>query len=108
MGRRKTLAEELEELATSAPVQGALSDALLFYSIRTQTFSPLLPHQTPWHCPFAITEHDPEEDTLGGEAALEETDDELSAPPRKCVPSQPLGAGPVPRITILIVNATIS
>lgn len=43
---------------------------------------------------------------LGGEAALEETDDELSAPPRKCMPSQPLGSGPVPCITILFANAT--
>lgn len=55
-----------------------------------------------------VTEHDPEEDVLGGEAALEETDDELSAPPRKCVPSQPLGAKPVLCITIPFANATIS
>ncbi|KAK9841761.1 hypothetical protein WJX81_001171 [Elliptochloris bilobata] len=49
MGRRKSLAEELAELATSAPTR----------------------------------EEDPEDDLLGAGAALEETEDELQAPPSK-------------------------
>lgn len=69
---RKSLAEELAELANPAPTKGKYSNSIICdATLNKDKSNCILP------CLMHLTEYDPDADIFGSGPALEEVDDEL-------------------------------
>ena len=69
---KKSLAEELAELANPAPTKGKYIELLLMQCV---DYFKIVVHLSPWES--ILAEYDPDADLFGSGPALEEFDDEL-------------------------------